>query len=564
MFSKHSRLHLDLKRIREVIHVLVKHGFGFFVEQLKKENYFIARQLKRWKIFPISTREPESGLSVAERLKLVLEELGPTYIKLGQILSTRPDLIPIDICEEFSKLQDEVTPVDYDKVCRQVISRFGKPPEELFLNFSKKPLAAASLGQVHTAELNTGEKVIVKIQRPEIEKTIEADIRILLQIAELIHKHISALRVYDLPGIIAQFARTIRNELDFTIEARNIDRFARNMRNQQSVHIPHVYWEYTRDKIITLEKIEGTRLGEFIKTENLEAEKKVIAAHFADAILKMVFIDGFFHADPHPGNIFVISGNRIAFVDFGIISKLGDKLKMLMGEMLMGVVDNDTEKITDLIRKLGAVGKDIDFSRFKTDMNDLLDRYYDLPLQQIKMGQLFSTVLSLMRAYSIKIPRDLYLMIKTIIIAESVVLKLDPDFNMIRHSKPFIAKMIKAQYSISKLVRESKKFSSEMLRLARSAPREIAEILQMMRQGTFKIEFEHQGLDNLIREIDRSSNRISFALVIAALIVGSSLVMLTNTGPRMMDYPVIGLIGYTIAAFLGFWLAIAIIRSGKL
>jgi len=274
MPGKINRLHFDLKRVQQVIHVLVKHGFGFFVEQAKQDNHFLARQLKRWKIFPISTKEQDTTLSVAQRLKMVLEELGPTYIKLGQILSTRPDLVPIDICEEFSKLQDKVTPIDYSKIHAQIVNQFGKPPEDIFFSFSETPLAAASLGQVHEAQLKTGENVIVKIQRPEIRELIESDIRMLLQLTELIHRHVPALRVYDLPGIIGQFARTIKRELDFSIEGRNIDRFAKNFKNHRYIHIPHIYWEYTREKILTLEKIEGIRLGDFIKTEGIESEKK--------------------------------------------------------------------------------------------------------------------------------------------------------------------------------------------------------------------------------------------------------------------------------------------------
>ncbi len=564
MFKKFNRKYTDFMRLRKVIHVLIKHGFGYFVQQIRQEENFVARKLKKWKLFARVSTQPDSELSVGERLRKVLEELGPTYIKLGQILSTRPDLIPIEICEEFRKLQDQVPPVSYEQIHGQFIDQFAKPPQELFASFDKEPLAAASLGQVHKAVLTSGQDVIVKIQRPGIERIIQPDIAILRQLADLVHHHIATLKVYDFPGIVDQFARTIYKELDFSLEGRSIDKFRKNFEKFPSVYIPKVYWNYTRHKILTLEVIEGIKLSDFMRDEQSVQLRKCIAARGADAVLKQIFIDGYFHADPHPGNLFVLAQNRLAFVDFGIIGRLSKRLKRIMTDMLIGVVENDIDRVTEMIVKLDAVGPDVNIRKFKADMEEFLDQYYQVPLKQIRIDELLMNALKLIRTYSIRIPRELYLMIKTIIIMEGLAHQLDPDFDMIKHTKPFVKAMIHAQYHPKYLAGETRKFMKELVALGRSVPREMSQIIKMMRQGTFKIDFEHMGLDNLINELDRSSNRIAFSLVIAALIVGSSLVMLTKTGPVFMEMPLFGLIGYTLAAFMGLWLAVAILRSGKL
>lgn len=564
MFGKLNRRYSDLKRLQYVIQVLIKHGFGYFVHQVRHTDHFIARQVRKWKILPRVFTPPDTTFTIGERLRRVLEELGPTFVKLGQVLSTRPDLIPIEICEEFGKLQDQVPPVSYKEIHAQIMSQFGKPPDELFASFEHTPVAAASLGQVHGATLHDGKEVIVKVQRPHIESVIKADIALLRYLAEVVHRHIPALRIYDLPGIVEQFAKTINKELDFTFEGKNIDKFRKNFAQYPGVYIPQTYWNYTRPKILTLERLHGVKMSEFIQKEQSVSLRKLIAAQGANAILKQIFLDGFFHADPHPGNLFILPENTIAFVDFGIISRLTGSLKSSMCDLLIGVVEHDIDRVVETIIRLDALGKSVDQKKFRMDMDEFLDHYYEMPLTQIRMDQVLITALALIRTYSIKIPRDLYLMVKTIGLAEGLARQLDPEFNMIGHTRPFVSRMIRARYQPKAISFEMRKFMKEILEFGRAAPRELSQIIHMMRQGTFKIEFEHQGLDNLISELDRSSNRIAFSLVIAALIVGSSLMMLTKIGPLVMDIPLFGLIGYMLAAFLGFWLALAILKSGKL
>lgn len=554
----------DLKRLQQVFNVFVRHGFGYFVQQVRSDDHFVSKQLRKWKLVSQEQADSEK-LTVPERLRKVLEDLGPTYIKLGQILSTRPDLIPIELCEEFSKLQDDVPPVPYEKIEKQIVDQFGQPPDSVFLSFEREALAAASIAQVHGAILKDGQKAIVKILRPGVEKTIEHDIQILNIVAEMIHKHISALSIYDFPAVVNEFARTITNEMDFTREAYSIDRFRKNFQSSSYVHVPQTYWDYIRPKILTLERLEGVKLKKFIATTTDMHVRKTVAYRGANAMLKQIFIHGFFHADPHPGNLFVFSDNTIAFVDFGMMSSLTKTMQASLSDLLVSIVERDIERTTEIIIDLGKIDpKQIDITSFKRDFQELLDQYYGIPLKHIQMDKVFSMALLLIRTYQIKIPRDLYLMVKTLILSEGVAKDVYPDFNMIEQAKPFVKHMMRMRFHPKNLLEDSSHILRDLGRLLRAAPSEVLQILRNMRQGHFKVDFQHRGLDELISELDRSSNRIAFSMVIAALIVGSSLVMLTNTGPMFMGYPTLGVVGYSIAAVLGFWLAIAIIRSKKL
>ncbi len=559
-----KRKYPDIKRIQQIANVFIKHGFGYFVQQLRTEDHFISKQLRKWKLIS----EEDSGsthLTIAERLRKVLEELGPTYIKLGQILSTRPDLIPIELCEEFAKLQDAVQPVPFSKIEERIIEQFGKPPDEVFLSFDKTAHAAASIAQVHTAVIKNGQRVIVKILRPGAEKMIEQDIQILHNLADMIHRRISALDIYDLPGMVKEFARTITNEMDFTREAYNIDRFRRNFRRSQYVKVPHTYWDYIRPKVLTIERLEGEKLKTLIDAPSDEHRRHIIAQRGANAMLKQIFIDGFFHADPHPGNLFYFEDNTIAFIDFGMMSSLTKQMRKTLGDLLISIVNRDIDRTASLIIELGKVDpRRIDISNFKRDFYDFIDQYYGVSIKHIQMEKVFTTAIMLVRTYEIKVPRALYLMVKTMILSEGVTKQLYPDFNMIEQAKPFITRMIRMRYHPRNIMDESQQIMRDMGMLMRSGPSELLQIMRNMRQGHFKVDFQHRGLDELITELDRSSNRIAFSLVIAALIVGSSLVMLTNTGPMFLGYPALGVVGYSIAAVLGFWLAIAILRAKKL
>lgn len=558
-----NRRHADLKRLSHVVQVLIKHGFGYFVQQMFKEDHFFTKNLKKWKIFKRVFKPPETTVSIGEQLRTVMEELGPTYIKLGQVLSTRPDLIPIEICEELGKLQDSAPSVPYEKIYASFIDQFGKTPDELFLSFDRNPIGAASIAQVHTAQLDNGTEVIVKVLRPNIEKTIASDLNLLRQLADLIHRHITTARIYDFPGVVDQFSRTIRFELDLNVEARNIAKFRKNFKKKKHVYIPKVFHEFSSRKIMTLERLHGQRLNKFIVHEQSKERRHAIAYRGSQAVLSMIFIDGLFHADPHPGNVFVLDHEKVGFIDFGMIGRLNTDYKRHVSDLLIGVVEHDIDRLIETFRRLNMIGDTINSDKFKTDLEEFIDQYYEIPLKQVRIDQVLISALTMIRTYDVRVPRELYLMIKTLILSEGIAHQLDPDFDMIRYSKPFVQRMIRQRYNPYRLLKQSKKLTAETLDLLATMPKELKQIISMIRRGELKVEFEHYGLENLIAELDRSSNRIALSLVLAALIVGSSLIMLTRTGPLYMDVPVFGLIGYLIAGLMGLWLAWAILRSGK-
>ncbi len=551
----------DIRRFNQILRILTKHGFGFAIQQLHLERHVIGRGVIKIRMLKRFT-EPQESRSV--RLRKVLEEFGPTFIKLGQILSVRPDLIPIDLCDELSKLQDRVPPFDYGDIKKQIKESLGSYPEELFSAFNSTPIAAASLGQAHQARLKTGEDVVVKIQRPDIRKTIETDIDILYTLAQLAGRYMSDIKVFDPNSIVNEFSKVITKEIDFTHEAHNIDKFCKNFKDSTTVHIPKVFWEYTRSKVITTEEIKGIRLNDYINHPHSDGEKKIVALNGANAILQQIFVDGFFHADPHPGNIFILPDNTVAFVDFGIVGRLDEDSHDAIVSLLIAVSMKNTRGIIKALESLGAFTEEVPIMSFKHDINDFMERYYDLPLKQIEISTVLQQAIDSMLRYKLKIPHQFHVLFKAITTIDGVARQLDPEFNTIAHTRPFVERLVRERHDPSRMLKDAALYSSELLDIIKIIPRDAYEILKKIKTGRLKIEFEHQGLSKFISEMDKSSNRISFSLVISALIIGSSLIIMTNRGPLIYGFPVLGIMGFVFAGILGLGLTIGILRSGRL
>ena len=551
----------NVRRLRQILHVLVKYGFGYLVNRLNIEQSVIGRRLfmltsiKRMEIFDIPP---------PIRARKVLEELGPTFIKLGQILSTRPDLIPLGLCKEFEKLQDEVPAFEYGKVEDQIRNELGSGIDELFDNFSREPLGAASLAQVHTGELKTGENVVVKVQRPDIERVITSDLEILHALANLAEKHIQESKPYSPVEVIVEFRKTVLREIDFSVEANNIERFRKHFEKDDTVYIPKVFHSLSTKKVLTMERIDGVKISNLEGIEKFGLDKRQIAINGVNAVLKQIFVDGFFHADPHPGNIFVLEGNRIAFLDFGQVGRIHEKTKLQIANILTGIIDQDIPEIVEAFTAIGIVDAGVDIKKLELDAMDLMDRYYGIPLKELKMRQFLSNVIDVVSENRIKMPPDLFLLLKALGTIEGVGRKLDPDFNMAIEIKPFVEKLIRDKYSPKLIARDIRKLASAIAGLTKSFPKDFAEILEKIKSGTLRIEFEHKGLEDLISQMDKVSNRIAFSLIIAALVVGSSIIMQTDKGPILFGFPVLGVAGFVITGVMGLWLAIAILRSGKL
>jgi ubiquinone biosynthesis protein len=560
-FKRINRNIRSIRRYRHILGILIKYGFGHIVEQLNIDYYL---ELGR-RIVTLGTATKEiERLSQAQRLRLAMEELGPTFVKLGQVLSTRPDLIPQAYTDEFSLLQDKVPSEKASVIREQVQNELGYPAEELFAEFSTEPIAAASIAQVHRAKLKSGEDVVVKIQRPAIANTIETDIDILMGLAYLVENHLPAELIIDPIAIVREFRRIIYRELDFTREAHTIDRFTANFEGDKTVFIPQVHWDYTGPTVLTMSYVDGIKVSEFQKLRDENFDLPEIARNGADSFLKQVLDFGLFHGDPHPGNIFILPNNVICMLDYGMVGHLDDSLKYHLLDLILGVVERDTDRIVSQLLYSGDISDETDRKQLKRDLAEFIDDYHEVPLQNLNTGKLMAQFIEILQQHRIKFPPDLILLGKALVSMEGVGRQLDPDFNMVDHLRPFMERLIKDRLSPGNVSREALRMGQSYVQLMRSLPADIKEFITRINRNKFKIDLEHRGLEKLITDLDRSSNRLSFSLLIGAIIVGSSLVMQTDKGPQFFGFPVLGLLGYTIAGFLGLGLAIAILRSGRL
>ena len=554
----HTYHHID--RYRQILQVLFKYGFGELMDNLKIEQIWEAglRKISR------KRREAVDTLTGPERFRLALEELGPTFVKLGQVLSTRPDLIPLTFIEELTKLQDEVPPFPYSEVREIIQAETGKFPEELFESFDEKPLAAASIGQVHRARLKNGSEVVVKVQRPRIKKTIEIDLEIMLHLAGLMERHLEELQVIQPSRIVEEFARTLEEEIDYTVELSHIERFAKQFEKDDTIRVPRVYRELSTERILTMENIHG------IKGSDLEALKRggydlpLLAERGADLIMKQIFVHGFFHGDPHPGNIFFLPENIICYVDFGMMGRIGRSEREDFADMLMAVVQRNDKKMVEAMLKLTEYDIEPDREKLELQMGNFIDRYLYLPLKDLRLGRLLQQLLDLVTENRLTIKANFFLMMKALSQVESLGVELDPDFEIITRARPFVQRVQMARLNPKRIAEELFESGSELVSLLKDIPGEVRSILEQTRNGKLKIIFQHRGLDRILTTLDRSSNRVAFAIVLAALIIGSSLIVLSGIPPKWGDVPIIGLVGFLVAGMMGFWLLITIIRHGRM
>ena len=499
------------------------------------------------------------------RVRLALEELGPTFIKLGQTLSTRSDIIPRGYIKELEKLQDEVPPFSYDLVLRVVQKELRANISELFQSFDEKPFAAASLGQAHKAVLKENKvKVVVKVQRPDIEKIIETDLDILFQLAHLTERYISESRLYDPVGLAEEFAKTIRMELDYGTEGRNAEQFRKNFEEDKTVYIPKIYWDMSSKYILTMEYIEGIKINNLNELDKAGYNRKQIAKNGAKSFMKQMLIDGFFHADPHPGNMLVMEDEIIGFLDFGMMGRIDEESRDKFINLLIAVLEYDSNKTLAGMLALGFTSQEtIDTHSLKIDIAGLLAQYYDKTLKEIVLGEFITQLVQISIKYHIKMPAELALLGKSLLTIEGIGLALDPDFNLTEIAKPYVEEIILERKNPQRFLANITSDLSEFYHLMVLIPRQMSKILKKMEESVFGLELQHQGLENLINALDKASNRLSYSLILVAIIIGSSLIMQTDKGPQLMEFPVIGILGYIISGILGLGLVIMILRSGK-
>lgn len=555
-----GRTYRHLNRYRQILTIFFKYGFGDLVELLKIEQYIeVGLQLISKK-----RRGRIDRFSRAERVRMALEELGPTYIKLGQVLSTRPDLIPVDFINELSKLQDDVPPCSYDEMRGVIASEFGRQPAELFDRFDETPLASASIGQVYRATLMDGETVAVKVQRPGIRKIIEVDLEIMLHLATLMERHLEEMALHRPVRIVEEFAKTLEREIDYTIEAANMERVARQFLEDATVYVPKVFRDVSTARVLTMEFVEGIKISDVARLDASGLDRKIITARGADFYLKQIFDYGFFHADPHPGNIFVLPDNVICLLDFGMVGSVDRQTREDFVELLDSVINEDETRACQVLLKLAIWDDEPDLRSLERDVAVFIGQHVYRPLRQIKIDKLLQDLLGIASRHRLGIPPDLFLMMKALGTIEGVALSLDPEFNMIAQTEPFIETVKLSRFYPHRIAGDVIRLASDMLQFAKQFPRDMLEISRLIRQKKLTFRIEHQGLDDMLATHDRISNRISFSILIAALIIGSALIVISKTPPLFYGISLIGIIGFLAAAIMGIWLLIAILRKGRL
>lgn len=554
------RTYRNLNRYRQILAVLIKYGFENIVEMLKIDQYIeIGLQL-----FTRHRGGREEKLSRAERIRMAIEELGPTYIKLGQILSGRPDLVPMDFLEELAKLQDKVPSFSVAEVRRIVYQETGQSVDDLFADFDPAPLASASIGQVHRARLSGGEAVAVKIQRPGIRKIIEVDLEIMLHLATLAERHIEELAHHRPVKIVEEFARTIEKELDYTLEAASMERVARAFFHDPTLYIPKVYTDLTTRRVLTTEFVDGIKVSLTEALDTAGYDRKRITRHGADILLTQVFEHGFFHADPHPGNLFVLPGNVIGMIDFGMMGTVDRSTRELFVDLVDAVVHRDEARAARLLLKLMLWDEEPDLRLLTKDVSDFMGEHLYKPIKDIQLGRVLSKILETTSAHRLRIPPEIFLMMKTLSTVEGVGMLLDPDFDMVANAAPFIRRVKLARFSPGRISGDAIRLAGQYMDFAQEFPRDLLEITRNIRKKKFTFMLELKSMENMLSTHDQISNRISFSIIIAALIIGSALIVISKTPPLVYGISLIGIIGFVTAAILGIWLLVAIIKKGRL
>jgi ubiquinone biosynthesis protein len=555
-FKSPALMFRRFKRSRQIVGVLAKYGFRQIMDQIRA-----------WQHINVQCRlfhrcdQRVAQLGTGERIRLALQELGPTFIKMGQILSTRPDMVPPHIVKELEKLQAQVPPFP-SQVAKEIVrAELNRPIEEVFASFDDEPVAAASLAQVHRATLVGGQTVAVKIRRPGIVDTIEADISIMRSLAGIMERRVEEARFLNTVELINEIHKEIKRELNFKTEANNQARFERNFAGVSELKVPHIYEELCTSKMLVMEYVEGINIS---KTDQLASEGydlKLIARRCADIFFKSSMEHGFFHADPHPGNMFVLPNNVICLLDFGMMGTLSALERASVTRMIYGLATRN-EKMTarallELVGTQGVVNED----QFEKDLSRYIQEFAYVPLGGLRLGDMLQNEVYILRTYNLRFPTNLVWILKAIATVENITSRLDPQTNLVDYIKPFAAGMLRRQFSPWKEARELSAVAIDFIDLLKDLPYETRSILRKLRECRIKMEVEQMGQDTTRKTLNRVGNRLAVALVIAALLVGSSLLVVSQLPPLVSGISIIGITGFGIAAILGLLLEFSIMRS---
>lgn len=552
----------DFPRLHEIASVLIRYGWGDVVRLLGISSLLErAGRMLRW--HPASE---VSQLELPVRIRMALTELGPTFVKLGQILATRVDVFPPAWIEEFERLHSQVPPSPFAEIRPELERVWGRPVEELFAHFDPEPFAAASIAQVYRATLLDGIPVVVKARRPNILPKIEADLRILSHLARLLELEMPDTRRYHPLQIVGQLKRSLLRELDLVKEARNLEAFGRNFEGTEGVsggvHIPHVYWEYCSELVNVQEELIGVPGTDLVRARLEGLDLKQLAARGADAVLKMILVDGYFHADPHPGNVVFLPGNRLGLLDFGMVGRVTDTRREQLIDFLDALVQKNEQGMLNVLTQW-AGDAEVDEERLAYDLSELMFGYDDLSLKDIHIGPLLSEITAVLRDNNLSLPPDLTLLFKAMITLEGLGHQLDPDFHLVDHLTPFVRQVMEARYSPQALTKRARRGLKELAEVMIGLPRDVARLFRQARRGRLRVDLDLKRLDHFGVQLNRAANRLTMGVLTASLVVGSSIIMTVEGGPELFGLPLFGLLGFLVAFLNSIWILIAIWHSGK-
>jgi len=548
----------DLSRAQDVATVLIRYGFGGIVHALG-----VGRALERLgRTLHWQSVEEFSTLDTPQRVRRVLEDLGPTFIKMGQILATRMDLFPPAYIAEFEKLLDEAPSMPFEDLIPQLQEDIGGDIDEVFLEIDRVPLAAASLAQVHKAMLKDGTAVILKIRRPGIRKIIEADLRLLSRLVDVIESDVPELRRYHPREVFRQFSQSLRAELDFAAEGRNAERVAGNLTADADIHIPRVYWEFTGERLNVQEYIQGIPGRDLAALVKADLNHKLLAERGAKAILHMIMEDGFFHADPHPGNVFYLPDNRLAFIDFGMMGRLTEERREQVISLLYGMVNRMPIKVVEILEDWSDVIQ-TDEQALAVEIDAFVDQYSAQSLKDLNLQLMLGDLLAILRDHDLSLPPDLALLIKAYVTLDGFGRHLDPEFNTLVFAAPYLQKLMADRYRPDMIAKRGWRNLVGVVDLISAFPKELHHLLRASRKGAIQVDINVKGIGRYVDKIDIAISRLTMGIVTAALIIGTSIIMTVKEEDQILGLPVFGFFGYVFASLGGVWLLFSIWRSNK-
>lgn len=546
-------------RIKEILNVVSSYGFGHLIDLTHLSPVLGFGK----KFFAIGKAKRSEDEPAPIRLRMLLEELGPTFIKVGQFLSTRPDFMSDDFIKELSKLKDSVQPISFDLIEQEFLESFGDVPSELFASIDPEPIAAASIAQVHKAVLKNGTVVAVKIKRPNTKEIIEKDLAVIQMLAGIAEKYIDEALRYNLTSIAEEFADQLRRELDLILEANYMSKFRDFFVTDSNIIIPEVFWDLTSENILTMTYHVGTSINDVQQLSQKNISLPSVASYGADFYLKQVFELGYFHADPHSGNFVVTGDGQLVIFDFGIIGKIDTVLLSHISSLFFALMEFDVDAVIDELVSYGILNPELNTRKLRNELVDVLLPVYGKDLQNINLSKIMERILKLSHKYEMHFPSDYLLIVKTFVFMESVGMKLDPTFNFIRFAEPYAKNILTARYHPKNFAKDSMMFAKSYAGIAERIPKDYEKLADKVLQDRLTVNFMHKGLDKFSGEMDKSVNRLSFSILIAAVILASSMLILADIGPTIFEIPIFGLIGFLGAGFLGIGLGLAILKSGK-